>query len=623
MPRHKRVRRTSTPKHPIGSPTDFILKGGRRPDLIDIGKLTLLERSAETDRCVEIQQVMDDYAKRPKVSRPLSIAVFGPPGSGKSTYAREIVGSIPECSAPFVLNLSQLPQSSDLAEAFTKKLLEGPEGGTRVFFFDEFDAALNNAPLGWLRWFLAPMQDGEFFFDGQTVQIGKAIFVFAGGTASTFEDFKSRALLDPGYVDKKVPDFISRLHGFMDIQGINDISEQGIIRRALVLRRRLESRWPGQVDKKGPLRIDKSLVDALLQDIHFVHGARSMEAFLSVCRLNDKKLGSVTPPSDEIKKLHLSRGKLDGKAIGISAGPLEPEMQPLLDRLAELLLRNGATLAYGGEFVPKGTLQAVTTAAAGIPERLIRWDAKRIRNYVAFPTELNTKVQQMQGAQYVSFLPLATMPALELSELGVPRNSWFPARPRNATEPYDPRRHMAWALSLFRMRVRLVHDIDALVVVGGKDDGRSWGRFSGIAEEVMLALALGKPIYVLGGPGGAARAVGRLLGLAEAIANRKTCLVHDDDPAFLRLLPKYDHCFSIAGRAALPLCIDELRQFIANHSVTTAAWPWNGLKPDENRELFKRSIRGLGAKHAVDVVVQALLKLDWKASSEHRVQGQA
>ena len=143
------------------------------------------------------------------------------------------------------------------------------------------------------------------------------------------------------------------------------------------------------------------------------------------------------------------------------------------------------------------------------------------------------------------------------------------------------------------------------------------------SEEVMLALALGKPIYVLGGPGGAARAVGRLLGLAEAIANRKTCLVHDDDPAFLRLLPKYDHCFSIAGRAALPLCIDELRQFIANHSVTTAAWPWNGLKPDENRELFKRSIRGLGAKHAVDVVVQALLKLDWKASSEHRVQGQA
>jgi hypothetical protein len=35
---------------------------------------------------------------------------------------------------------------------------------------------------------------------------------------------------------------------------------------------------------------------------------------------------------------------------------------------------------------------------------------------------------------------------------------------------------------------------------------------AGIAEEVMIALALRKPIYVLGGAGGAAQAVGKILG---------------------------------------------------------------------------------------------------------------
>ena len=63
----------------------------------------------------------------------------------------------------------------------------GLSGKLPLVFWDEFDTALEGQPLGWLRYFLAPMQDGAFQ-DGQiTHPIGRAIFVFAGGTAERME----------------------------------------------------------------------------------------------------------------------------------------------------------------------------------------------------------------------------------------------------------------------------------------------------------------------------------------------------------------------------------------------------------------------------------------------------
>ena len=43
--------------------------------------------------------------------------------------------------------------------------------------------------LGWLKYFLAPMQDGVFRVGDSIHPIGKAIFVFAGGTSSTYNQF--------------------------------------------------------------------------------------------------------------------------------------------------------------------------------------------------------------------------------------------------------------------------------------------------------------------------------------------------------------------------------------------------------------------------------------------------
>jgi len=56
--------------------------------------------------------------------------------------------------------------------------------------WDEFDSDLSGESFGWLRHFLAPMQDGTFQ-QGQMIHpIGKAIFVFAGGTSVRLADFE-------------------------------------------------------------------------------------------------------------------------------------------------------------------------------------------------------------------------------------------------------------------------------------------------------------------------------------------------------------------------------------------------------------------------------------------------
>ena len=87
----------------------------------------------------------------------------------------------------------------------------------------------------------------------------------------------------------------------------------------------------------------------------------------------------------------------------------------------------------------------------------------------------------------------------------------------------DPRRQLAVTLELFRMRAALTRMSQARVVFRGHADTYA-GRFPGIVEEVALSLASGQPVYVCGGFGGAAEAVGEVLGLGRPWATVPACL---------------------------------------------------------------------------------------------------
>lgn len=546
-----------------------------------------------------IVSLLDEYAEDNSEKKPLSIAIFGPPGSGKSTFVKNISKEVKGIQLAKTANLTQVTDSEELADACRNALIS--TRGTAdipVIFFDEFDTMRDGTQLGWLSWFLAPMEDGVMLVRGQEVNIGKAIFIFAGGTAETLDEFSQRTKLDPeAYKARKVPDFVSRLRGAIDIGGVNGHGEERIVRRTLALSYNLDAK---KAKKLGDKRMRQ-----IMENGFFVHGARSVKTFLKA----ELSGGKASDLPEVIRRQHFSRGEFDGLTVGVSAGLEKDGTQGMSVALTERLLQCGASVAYAGAFFEGGTLDAIRTKAEQAPLDLVTdpSDPARVVNYLGYPASL--KAERTRGTVFET-RKLDTISKEELGKIGVTKKGFFEAIPDDPKD-YKPEDHVAWAISQFRLRVRVMQDIGALVVFGGKDDGNSWGRMSGIAEEVMIALALRKPVYVLGGANGAAAAVGKLLGLYDAPVAINLCLAPPPNDTRDAIFKPYMDEFNIPGVSESPKDLDAVRNFLFNQGVNTESWPWNGLSVEENRELFACDFSNR-ADRAVALILQGLGRVRWK-----------
>jgi len=279
-------------------------------------KMQTFDRS-EIEQYNSIKNLIIEFLNDPKTSRPLCLAVFGPPGAGKSFGIKQLLSSLGRNDIPtMTFNISQYASYTDLVADFHKVRDKVLTGAIPVAFFDEFDSDKDNLSMGWLKYFLCPMQDGEFK-EGEAIHpIGKSIFVFAGGTRSSFADFEQNISSDSGkknivskdsltensqkrmeqFRNAKGPDFVSRLRGFIDILGPNPNHQSGkidntfIIRRAKILRVTFDTteKTKQLFNSKKELQIDKSVLRAMLNIPEYKHGNRSMSAILDMSRLTDK-----------------------------------------------------------------------------------------------------------------------------------------------------------------------------------------------------------------------------------------------------------------------------------------------------------------------------------------------
>jgi hypothetical protein len=240
--------------------------------------------------------------------------VFGSPGSGKSFAVTEVAESVaPNQVERIDFNVSQFKSTSDLISAFHRVRDIGLAGKIPLVFFDEFDSTFEGK-LGWLKYFLAPMQDGVFR-EGETIHpIGKAIFVFAGGIYSSFAAFSSdkpdiqeKDLED--FKSAKGPDFVSRLRGYVNILGPNPVDDSDtvfMIRRAMLIRSLLERKAKQLFDSKNQVRIDRGVLRALIKVPNYRHGARSIEAIIEMSMLNGQSCWEQAfLPAKEQLKLHV------------------------------------------------------------------------------------------------------------------------------------------------------------------------------------------------------------------------------------------------------------------------------------------------------------------------------
>jgi hypothetical protein len=270
----------------------------------------------EVERINSIRSLIISYQENAKDTRPLSIAVFGPPGSGKSFAIKQLASELfGERKAILEFNLSQFAGIENLQDAFHQIVDASVQGQTPLIFWDEFDTAREGRSLGWLKEFLAPMQDARFQTGNITHLLGKAIFVFAGGTKPGFESFDRTD--DDGKEGKhfrevKGPDFVSRLRGFVNIKGPNPATEGGdvayLIRRAVLLRSILERSFPHLIDDASRVAaISTSVIKGFLRVEKYLHGARSLESLVNMSGLAYAQyFGPAQLPAESLLRLHVT-----------------------------------------------------------------------------------------------------------------------------------------------------------------------------------------------------------------------------------------------------------------------------------------------------------------------------
>jgi hypothetical protein len=156
------------------------------------------------------------------------------------------------------------------------------------------------------------MQSGVFKHGDIIHPIGKSIFIFAGGTSETLKSF-SREGCDEEEIklfkEAKGPDFLSRLRGYVNILGVNKMSENDrlyMIRRSILLRSLLERKARHFFNSTGILQIDPGVRRAMIKVPEYKHGVRSMEAILDMSMLAGKGIfeQSALPPPQQLK-LHV------------------------------------------------------------------------------------------------------------------------------------------------------------------------------------------------------------------------------------------------------------------------------------------------------------------------------
>jgi hypothetical protein len=290
---------------------------------------------AEIEALRSIHQLIMEYLEHDEGSRPLSLAVFGPPGSGKSYVVKQLAKMIRGDKEKILeFNLSQVDDPTDLVGAFHQVRDRALKSLPPFVFWDEFDSS----DYRWLQYLLAPMQDGAFQEGQITHPIGKCVFVFAGGTSHTMAGFgphdpskeTAEGAEQPPEAAKearerwrkfqllKGPDFKSRIAGFLDVLGPNQrqvVDKSGAeradatdiyfpVRRAIFLRTILRL---GQEDR---LDIDRGVLAALLETPLYTHGSRSLEKL--ILEIRGRSRGGLRRsglPSPELLSLFVDDAK--------------------------------------------------------------------------------------------------------------------------------------------------------------------------------------------------------------------------------------------------------------------------------------------------------------------------
>lgn len=309
----------------------------------------------------------------------------------------------------------------------------------------------------------------------------------------------------------------------------------------------------GEPIKKDLLRI---LSSALLETVRFFYSKILLEEFKNADWIKpDVEIRSRPPEVSDIEKILLSDGSsincihkfivypepplyteelsflsklgiklstpltfdlcsLQGKNIGISLSePSEEELTiigqssahlvQLSQDIARHLLTRCATLIYGGDLRENGFTEFIFNEAQALQARL-QSQSIHINNYISWPIYNNDSIDIKNWK--AKYRPVARMvevpPPTDVSDLIPSKDTFLP--------PINKENLFVWSRCLTEMRNKMIKNCDVRICAGGRHFGYK-GRMPGVLEEIILAVEMKRPLFLLGGFGGVTASVCKLI----------------------------------------------------------------------------------------------------------------
>jgi len=269
------------------------------------------------------------------------------------------------------------------------------------------------------------------------------------------------------------------------------------------------------------------------------------------------------------------KGILDGIRIAVSVseneeleqlGLSKQHLKDIMIEIARYLMANGGTLLYGGHLKNEGYTRLF--AELSYQYKFLNDTAFRFVNYFPFPNSKSLTLEIRADFVKQQVEPVIIEIPKHLGEIDINRH--YDAE--NVIED-----KFIYSECFSDMRNIMAQNSYARIVVGGKQS-KFLGYMPGIVEEAYYSLKANKPVYIIGGFGGAAKSLSKVI-CGEFPKELTNEFQYNDE--FLQNFKK-----EFQDRASVPIDYLELVNFFEQFNLEVFS-ELNGLSVDENIILFE------------------------------------
>ncbi len=228
--------------------------------------------------------------------------------------------------------------------------------------------------------------------------------------------------------------------------------------------------------------------------------------------------------------------------------------------LSRYILKSGGFLVYGGDLRQNGFTKAFEEFSYQYGQKeKTGLGVTYFTNYFAWPNHLRiTEKDRMEFIHHRVNTRLVTAPVECKDE-----NIFLP--------PFGSENLYIWAKSLTKMRNEMESNVDARIIIGGRLQ-KFKGKYAGVVEEFLIAANENHPIYLIGGFGGAARAIADIIDKKNMQALQTEAFKGDDYQDFV----EYYNQTSVLDQ----IDYDDIVNRISTYEFD------NGLSVEENKRLY-------------------------------------